>query len=82
MNRNFDLQRSMFGDEVIGALNIKMVEIAQKVWPASKFTGSGGAVIVFCPNGQSQVKLLEDECRKVGFVFEPVKNSQSNLSRG
>ncbi|CAN1272966.1 Glucuronokinase 1 [Linum perenne] len=82
MNRNFDLRRSMFGDEVIGALNIKMVETARKVGAASKFTGSGGAVIVFCPNGQSQVKLLEDECRKAGFVVEPVKIAQSNFSRG
>ncbi|CAI0456975.1 unnamed protein product [Linum tenue] len=82
MNRNFDLRRSMFGDDVIGALNIKMVEAARKVGAASKFTGSGGAVIVFCPNGQSQVKLLEEECQKAGFIVEPVKIAQSNLSRG
>ncbi|CAI0456362.1 unnamed protein product [Linum tenue] len=82
MNRNFDLRRSMFGDDVIGDLNIKMVEAARKVGAASKFTGSGGAVIVFCPNGQSQVKLLEEECQKAGFIVEPVKIAQSNLSRG
>ncbi|CAN7141307.1 unnamed protein product [Brassica rapa subsp. narinosa] len=30
MNRNFDLRRSMFGDECLGAMNIEMVEVA--VW--------------------------------------------------
>ncbi|GER47448.1 GHMP kinase family protein [Striga asiatica] len=49
MNRNFDLRRQMFGDDSLGALNIKMVEIARRVGAASKFTGSGGAVVVFCP---------------------------------
>ncbi|OIW12372.1 hypothetical protein TanjilG_04121 [Lupinus angustifolius] len=73
INRNFDLRRSMFGDEALGDLNIKMVEIARKVGAASKFTGSGGAVVAFCPEGESQVKLLEDECQKAGFVLQPVQ---------
>lgn len=65
--------RSMFGEDVLGGLNIEMVEVARRVGAASKFTGSGGAVVVFCPNGPSQVKLLEDACKKAGFVIEPVK---------
>lgn len=73
MNRNFDLRRSMFGDAALGALNIKMVEIARKVGAASKFTGSGGAVVAFCPDGPSQVKLMEDECQKAGFIVAPVE---------
>ncbi|KAL0855896.1 hypothetical protein Bca101_061049 [Brassica carinata] len=80
MNRNFDLRRKMFGDECLGAMNIEMVEVARRVGAASKFTGSGGAVVVFCPEGPSQVKLLEEECRKRGFILEPVKIAPSCLN--
>ncbi|XP_010496286.1 PREDICTED: glucuronokinase 1-like [Camelina sativa] len=80
MNRNFDIRRRMFGDECLGAMNIEMVEIARRVGAASKFTGSGGAVVVFCPEGPSQVKLLEEECRKSGFKIQPVKIAPSCLN--
>ncbi|KAJ8750109.1 hypothetical protein K2173_014024 [Erythroxylum novogranatense] len=80
MNRNFDLRRSMFGDECLGALNLEMVEVARRFGAASKFTGSGGAVVVFCPDGPPQVKLLEDACKKAGFVIEPVKVVPSCLN--
>ncbi|EEF40976.1 ATP binding protein, putative [Ricinus communis] len=73
MNLNFDLRRSMFGDDVIGALNIEMVEVARRVGAASKFTGSGGAVVVYCPGGPSQIKLLEDACQLAGFTIQPVQ---------
>ncbi|KAF5739594.1 glucuronokinase 1 [Tripterygium wilfordii] len=79
MNRNFDLRRSMFGDDVLGTLNLEMVEVARRVGAASKFTGSGGAVVVFCPSGPSQVKLLEEECQKAGFVIQQVKIAHSYL---
>ncbi|KAL5793268.1 hypothetical protein ACOSP7_001862 [Xanthoceras sorbifolium] len=79
MNRNFDLRRSMFGDDALGALNIEMVEIARRVGAASKFTGSGGAVVAFCPNGPSQVQLLEDACRKAGFSIQPIEIIPSRL---
>ncbi|BAU00940.1 hypothetical protein LR48_Vigan10g285100 [Vigna angularis] len=80
MNRNFDLRRSMFGDEALGGLNIKMVEVARKVGAASKFTGSGGAVVAFCPEGTSQVKLLQDECQKEGLLIQPIEPFPSRLS--
>ncbi|CAK9180423.1 unnamed protein product [Ilex paraguariensis] len=80
MNRNFDLRRRMFGDSVLGALNIEMVEVARQVGAASKFTGSGGAIVAFCPDGSSQVKLLEDACQKAGFVFQPIKVVPSCLN--
>ncbi|KAL3640097.1 Glucuronokinase 1 [Castilleja foliolosa] len=73
MNRNFDLRRQMFGDDALGDVNIEMVEVARQVGAASKFTGSGGAVVVFCPQGPSQAKLLEDACKTAGFVFMPIK---------
>ncbi|XP_015063245.1 glucuronokinase 1 [Solanum pennellii] len=80
MNHNFDLRRRMFGDNALGAMNIEMVEIARKVGAASKFTGSGGAVVVFCPDGTSQVKQLEDACHKAGFTFQPIKVMPSFLN--
>ncbi|XP_022740601.1 glucuronokinase 1-like [Durio zibethinus] len=80
MNRNFDLRRRMFGDECLGALNIEMVEVARRVGAASKFTGSGGAVVAFCPDGASQVKLLEDACHKAGFTIQPIQLVPSCLN--
>ncbi|KAG8366909.1 hypothetical protein BUALT_Bualt16G0016900 [Buddleja alternifolia] len=80
MNHNFDLRRQMFGDDALGAMNIEMVEIARRIGAASKFTGSGGAVIVFCPEGPSQAKLLEDNCRTAGFVFQPTQVMPSFLN--
>ena len=70
----------MFGDEVLGALNLEMVEVARRVGAASKFTGSGGAVVVFCPDGPSQVKLLEDACQKAGFKIVPIEVVSSLLN--
>ncbi|KAL8528104.1 hypothetical protein ACS0TY_005786 [Phlomoides rotata] len=81
MNRNFDLRRQMFGDEALGAMNIEMVEIARHVGAASKFTGSGGAVVVFCPEGPSQASLLEDACKTAGFAFLPIQVMSSRLSQ-
>ncbi|XP_073008891.1 glucuronokinase 1-like [Typha latifolia] len=72
MNRNFNLRRRMFGDDVLGSLNIKMVEVARSVGAASKFTGSGGAVLAFCPEGPAQAKLLEDACHEAGFSIRQI----------
>ncbi|XP_060193047.1 glucuronokinase 1-like [Lycium barbarum] len=80
MNHNFDLRRRMFGDDALGAMNIEMIEIARRVGAASKFTGSGGAVVVFCPDGPSQVKQLEDACHSAGFTFQPIKVMPSFLN--
>ncbi|XP_039008442.1 glucuronokinase 1-like [Hibiscus syriacus] len=80
MNHNFELRRRMFGDECLGDLNIEMVEVVRRVGAASKFTGSGGAVVVFCPDGPSQVKRLEDECRKAGFIIQPIQVVPSCLN--
>lgn len=70
----------MFGDDALGSVNNQMVEVARKVGAASKFTGSGGAVVAFCPEGTSQVKLLEDECHKTGFELLPLEPFPSRLN--
>ncbi|KAL2643109.1 hypothetical protein R1flu_010696 [Riccia fluitans] len=70
MDKNFDLRRQIFGDEVLGDINIKMVERARSVGAACKFTGSGGAVVAFCPKGQLQAKVLIAACEASGFTVE------------
>lgn len=80
MNKNFDLRREMFGDDVLGALNIKMVDVARSVGAASKFTGSGGAVVALCPDGDSQVERLRKGCQEAGFVVQQVKVAPSVLT--
>ncbi|CAI7902148.1 unnamed protein product [Closterium sp. NIES-53] len=67
MDRNFDLRRQMFGDEVLGEVNLSMVQAARAVGAAAKFTGSGGAVVAFCPEGEQQRARLEEACREKGF---------------
>ncbi|CAN6873235.1 unnamed protein product [Brassica oleracea] len=66
--------------ELMNPMNIEMVEVARKIGAAAKFTGSGGAVVAFCPDGPSQVKLLEEECKKAGFIVEPVKLVPTRLN--
>lgn len=70
----------MFDDDALGAVNVEMVEVARRIGAASKFTGSGGAVVVFCPDGPSQVKQLKDACQEAGFVCEPIKVMPSFLN--
>ncbi|KMZ57944.1 Galactokinase [Zostera marina] len=77
MNRNFDIRRQMFGDCVLGSLNLKMIDVARSVSAACKFTGSGGAVVALCPEGPDQAKLLKDACKEAGFIMEPIKTIPS-----
>ena len=52
MEKNFALRRHMYGDAVVGKLNIQMVDLASTFGLAAKFTGSGGALICLQRNGQ------------------------------
>eukprot|EP00877_Chromochloris_zofingiensis_P005287 jgi/Chrzof1/1475/Cz10g09080.t1 len=54
MDQNFNLRRKMFGDAALGQLNLRMIKTARSVGAAAKFTGSGGAVVVYCPAGEEQ----------------------------
>lgn len=67
----------MFGDCVLGSLNLKMIDVARSVGAACKFTGSGGAVVALCPEGPDQAKLLKDACKEAGFIMEPIKTIPS-----
>jgi glucuronokinase len=68
MDRNFDLRRAIFGDAALGAENLRMVATARSVGAAAKFTGSGGAVVAFCPQGEAQEEALREACAAAGFV--------------
>lgn len=57
----------MFGDDALGEMNIRMVEVTRSVGAAAKFTGSGGAVVAFCPRGEDQCNKLQEACHNVGF---------------
>jgi hypothetical protein len=52
MERNFALRRHMYGDDVVGKLNIQMADLASTFGLAAKFTGSGGALLCLLRNGQ------------------------------
>ena len=74
MNLNFDLRREMFGDDALGAVNVDMVLTPRSVGGgvAAKFTGSGGAVVVFCPNGDAQAREVKAACEAKGYTMCPV----------
>jgi glucuronokinase len=48
----------MFGDAALGETNLAMIATARSVGAAAKFTGSGGAVVVYCPEGEQQEQRL------------------------
>lgn len=57
MDANFDLRRKIYGDEVIGAHNLEMVEIARSFGLPAKFTGSGGAIVGILRDEEREEKI-------------------------
>ena len=47
---------------------------------AAKFTGSGGAVVVLCAEGQAQAQQLQALCSQDGFVMVKVAVGPPNSS--
>ena len=45
MDQNIRLRRRLYGDAVVGQVNIEAIEIAQAHGLAAKFSGSGGALV-------------------------------------
>jgi glucuronokinase len=68
MTDNFELRRKTYGDAVVGARNLQMVEIVRRHGGHAKFSGSGGAIVVFVPDTAS-IKPLQWDLEKGGFVF-------------
>lgn len=46
---------------------------------AAKFTGSGGAIVAFCPDGREQEEKLRAACEVEGFVVEEVRIGPQHL---
>ncbi|KAI3433636.1 hypothetical protein D9Q98_003445 [Chlorella vulgaris] len=72
MQQNFILRRQIYGDAVVGAANLGMVEAAAAVGAAAKLTGSGGAVVALCADGEQQAVQLRAECQQRGLACEDV----------
>ena len=52
-----------------------MAPARRSVGAAAKFTGSGGAAVALCPEGDGQAKATYDACRAKGFeVAEVILN--------
>ena len=62
----------MFGDAALGAVNVDMIETARGVGARAKFTGSGGAIVAMCPDGEEQAERLKSACAGKGYVVERV----------
>jgi glucuronokinase len=43
-------------------------QVAESVGAAAKLTGSGGAVVVLCPEGPAQERRLAEACAKEGLI--------------
>lgn len=76
MQRNFEQRRKLYGDEVIGKDNLKIVEIGNRNGYAVKFSGSGGCCIgLWKGDDDEQEKESESleavrlQIRQAGFVF-------------
>ncbi|KAJ3344558.1 hypothetical protein HDU83_005099 [Entophlyctis luteolus] len=83
MDANFDLRRATYGDEVVGAANILVVDTARAFGHAAKFSGSGGCVVglwrggedagsVYAPEDPARRLELKRRIRALGYVFEDV----------
>lgn len=72
MNRNFDIRRSVLGDEVLGSDNIRMIELGRELGAPTKFPGSGGSVIGIYWDEQ-HLKRLKSAYEEAGFLFEVVQ---------
>ncbi|KAG2436323.1 hypothetical protein HXX76_006633 [Chlamydomonas incerta] len=73
MCANFDLRHALFGDAVLGARNLRMVELAKSMGAGVNFTGSGGAVVVFCKEGPAQAEALRAAAEAEGFTMVAVQ---------
>ncbi|KAJ1460049.1 hypothetical protein M885DRAFT_458770 [Pelagophyceae sp. CCMP2097] len=67
MAENFALRRALFGDDALGAQNLRMIDIAAQYGGVAKFPGSGGAVVGTCD--AAALPDLRAAYEKEHFVF-------------
>eukprot|EP00128_Syssomonas_multiformis_P012275 Colp12_sorted_trinity150504_noHs@6574 len=68
---NFKLRQKIFGDDVIGKANLRMIEIAENFGVSAKFPGSGGGIVGMCPN-RELIEKLKHAYEEEGFVFTEI----------
>lgn len=73
MDENFDIRRRLFGDAALGAVPLRLVELPRAFGAAAKFTGSGGAALVLCPQGYPQARAIASAAEVEGFCMEEVR---------
>ena len=73
MDRNCELRIQMFGEAVLGEANLSLVRAVRSVGAACNFTGSGGALVVLCPEGAEQEAALADACASAGLGLEELR---------
>jgi hypothetical protein len=72
MGQAFQLRRSLFGDDVLGADNLRMVELANAQGLQATTCGSGGAIIG--PLGEdAQNSAFAASLAKEGYRFVRVE---------
>ena len=71
INQNFDLRREVYGDEIIGRENLRLIQIARDIGHCSKLTGSGGAVFGIY-NSEQEFNNLEHAYKSEGFNITKV----------
>ncbi|QDZ22910.1 glucuronokinase [Chloropicon primus] len=79
MRANFKLRRSLFGDQVLGKANLDMVNLAESQGAAAKFTGSGGAIVVYCFEGEDQAAALGKRCDESGYTFLKIEVAEPSV---
>ncbi|KAI9321265.1 ribosomal protein S5 domain 2-type protein [Dichotomocladium elegans] len=74
MTANFEQRRKTYGDAVVGATNLRMVELARQHRCVAKFPGSGGAIVGMW-DGDDQASRADDLLKlrhaleKEGYVY-------------
>ncbi|KAI8341682.1 hypothetical protein BC941DRAFT_509782 [Chlamydoabsidia padenii] len=80
MTENFELRRKTYGDDVVGAKNLQMVNIVRRHGGHAKFSGSGGAIVIFMPDtSRDAIKPLQQDLQKSGFVFVKLEPMESQI---
>jgi len=72
MDRNFDLRRSIFGEEALGEHNLALVEIARRAGLSATLPGSSGAALVL-PQAREAEQALARAYEEVGYHYLPVR---------
>ncbi len=72
MNRNFDLRRSLFGDEGLGQANIELVEIARDLGLPAKLPGSSGAALILLQDRETADTLTDAYAAK-GYCYQTIR---------